>query len=193
MLDHLAIHIRYVQSTVGRVCKLHRAKPQVPGSDELKFLFIGRAFGHQRQSVGIKFFAMDQVASHVGDKRIPEKLSRKSITAINRNARRRCEIARRATAAFNETWNLTTNTPGCAKDSPWLFGTNSKHFGGRSVRRNIEKGRRHHVERIAPGVALFVHGESDMRAVIADKFSSGIIEGEAVLAATCFGPQFREL
>src|SRR4051794_39775871 len=123
MLDHLAIHIGYVQSTVRRVCKLHRAKPQVPGSDKLKFLFIGRAFGHQRQSVGIKFFAMDQVASHVGDKRIPEKLGRKSIASINRNARRRCEIARRTTAAFNWTGNLATYTPGRAKDPPWLFGT----------------------------------------------------------------------
>src|SRR5437660_7863711 len=143
MLDHFAIHIGEVKSTVGSIGELDGAKPEVFRGDEFDLLFAGRTFGDQGHAVGIELFAMNQVAPNMGDESVAVEVIGKSVAAINGDARGRGEIAGSAPPTFDQAWDLTTDAPFRANYAPRFFWTDAIDLGSGAIGGNVEQAGRH--------------------------------------------------
>src|SRR5436190_19865433 len=101
MLDHLAIHINYVERAIGCIGELDGAKPGIVGGDKLNLLLISRALRLQSHAIRDEKLAMHQVAAGIANKSIVEKFPGESVATINHAAGRAGKITGCAPAAFD--------------------------------------------------------------------------------------------
>src|SRR5258706_6046969 len=186
MLDDFAVHIDDVQCAVGRIGKLHRAKPGIFGGDELDRLLIGRALRFQAHAVGNKNFSMDEVAASITEEGIIEKLRWKRVAAVDRGAGGPGEITGRTASAFDGPTYQPCHAPFGANDTPGLFRADAVHLGRGTVHVDAHQPGGHGIIGISGGVAILIHIQADMVAVVAGEAAAKIIEAEAMLAATGF-------
>src|SRR5712672_1476301 len=100
MLDDFTIHVGDVERSIGPIGELDRPKPKVLRRDELNFLFAGRTFRDQRDTIWIKPFSMNQIAADIRDEGVALIFRREGVSAIDRNAGGGSEVAGGSATAF---------------------------------------------------------------------------------------------
>src|SRR6185503_17499707 len=172
---------------------LHRPKPKVLRGDEFGLLLVGRALGDESDSIRIQFLVMNEVAADIGDERVAMHVFGKSVAAIDGDAGRRSKITGSAPPAFDWTGDLTAHAPLGADHTPRLFGADSINFRRWTIGRNVDEWRRHYIIWVPRSVALFIHRKPDVRAIMANEFSAGVVEAQAMLSAPNFSPKIRQV
>jgi hypothetical protein len=154
-------------------------------------LLVRGAFGFEWEAVRTKFFAVDQIAANIGNERITDEIWAERGAAINSDSCGAREITGGAAAPFNRSGDNSGDPPFCAKDAPGLFGADAVYRCIRAVHWNVESGRRKRILHVRPHRTVVVHDLSNVGAVAANEFSASAVEGQSVLSAAIFAPNFK--
>src|SRR6185436_1191120 len=127
----------------------------------------------------MELLAMNKVAAHVRNECVATAISGERVSAVDGYTRCGSEVAGRAPTTLYGSRHFSGNAPCRPQHAPRLLGTDTINFRRGTVCRNVDDRRRHGVERIARGVAVLIHHQLDVRAVVANKLLAVIAERHA--------------
>ena len=191
MLDHLAVHVENVETTVGSIDKIDRPEPIRDRSEKLA-PFLSRPAPGDRLHCAVRMgdhLSMHQVAAGIADESVSGIFGTIRVAGKDRRPGGTGEISRNSAATFHRPRNHTAHPPARANDAPRLVRTEPKNFRRRSIDRDIDPRSRHREIRIRFHLPRLPHDRLQVMAIAAREASSVGVEAHAELRTEILQPK----